>query len=177
MMFYSFSVQSAKLDRSSICQIAICKFENGELVDTWQSYIDPEDYFHPRFTAVHGITAKHVYRQPTFPEVYHVLRERFENNIVVHHYPFDRLALQGSFDRHGLNSFEVKWVDSAKFAKKALGKKYYGGYNLGSLTLILGIEFQHHDALEDSIACGKILIETNRCLNFDFNEWLKFCIC
>ncbi|MBL7111115.1 MAG: 3'-5' exonuclease [Bacteroidales bacterium] len=158
MKFYSVDVETANPDQSSICQIGIGLFENGELVDTWKSYIDPEGYFHWRFIDIHGITPKMVRGTPTFPKVYLILRQMFENNIVVHHSPFDRVAFRNVFDKYGLEPFEVNWLDSVQVARKTWDE-VDGGYNLANLASYLGIQFQHHDALEDSITCGKILVK------------------
>ena len=56
MKFYSLDVETANPDQSTICQIGVGMFEDGALVDTWKSYIDPQDYFHWRFIDIHGIT-------------------------------------------------------------------------------------------------------------------------
>jgi DNA polymerase III subunit epsilon len=157
MRFYSLDVETANPDQASICQIGIGIFENDKLVKTWKSYINPQDYFHWRFVEIHGIDSETVKRKPTFSRVYPKLKRLLENNIVVHHSPFDRIAFHKVFIKYGLEPFEVKWLDSVKVAKKAFGDGCLeGGYNLANLAAYLNIEFQHHDALEDSIACGII---------------------
>ena len=161
MRFYSLDVETANPDQSTICQIGVGVFEDGVLVDTWKSYIDPQDYFHWRFIEIHGITPKMVKRQPTFPKVYPILRQMFENNIVVHHSPFDRVAFRKVFDRYELNHFDVQWLDSVQVARKTW-KGLEGGYNLANLACHLDIEFKHHDALEDAIACGRIVLAASR---------------
>ena len=158
MKFYSVDVETANPDQASICQIGVGVFEDGKLVDTWKSYIDPQDYFHWRFIDIHGITPKMVKRKPTLPKVYPILRQMFESNIVVHHSPFDRVAFQKAFNKYGLEHFDVQWLDSVRVAKHTWDD-IDGGYNLANLAYHLNIEFQHHDALEDSFACGKIVIE------------------
>jgi len=160
MRFYSLDVETANYDQSSICQIGIGVFEDFELIDTWKSYIDPQDSFHWFMINIHGITSKTVKGKPTFPKVYPILRQMFENNIVVHHSPFDRVAFRKAFEKYELEPFDVKWLDSVRVARQAFGEGCLeGGYNLANLASYLDIEFQHHDALEDSIACGKIVVE------------------
>ena len=170
MKFYSLDVETANPDQSSICQIGVSVFEDGKLVDTWKSYIDPQDYFHLRFIEIHGITPKMVKRKPTFPEVYPILRQMFENNIVVHHSPFDRVAFRKVFDKYGLESFDVQWLDSVRVARHTWND-LDGGYNLANLALYLGIDFRHHDALEDSITCGKIMVYASRRVGIEITEW------
>jgi len=172
MKFYSLDVETANPDQSTICQIGVGIFEDGELVDTWKSYIDPQDYFHWRFIDIHGITPKIVKRKPTFPKVYPILRKMFENNIVVHHSPFDRVAFRKVFERYGLEPFEVQWLDSVRVARNTW-ECLDGGYNLANLASYLDIEFQHHDALEDSITCGKIVVEACKKKTIEIVEWIN----
>ncbi|MCX6244696.1 MAG: 3'-5' exonuclease [Bacteroidetes bacterium] len=172
--FYSLDVETANPDQSTICQIGIGIFEDGELIDTWKSYIDPQDYFHWRFIDIHGITEEDVEGQPIFPDVYPVLRQMFENNIVVHHSPFDRVAFRKAFERFGLEPFEVQWLDSMQIARKAFGGGYIdGGYNLANLASYLDIEFRHHDALEDSITAGKIVLKSCKIMKIDLGMCLS----
>lgn len=174
MKFYSLDVETANPDQSTICQIGVGVFEEGTLVDTWKSYIDPQDYFHWRFIDIHGITPQMVKRKPTFPKVYPVLRRMFENNIVVHHSPFDRVALRKVFERYGLEPFEVQWLDSVQVARKTFGDGCLeGGYNLANLASYLDIEFQHHDALEDSITAGKIVMAALRTSQTTIENWIN----
>jgi DNA polymerase III epsilon subunit-like protein len=56
MRFYSLDVETANPDQSTICQIGVGIWDDGILVDTWKSYIDPQDFFHWRFIELHGIT-------------------------------------------------------------------------------------------------------------------------
>jgi DNA polymerase-3 subunit epsilon len=172
MRFYSLDVETANSDYSSICQIGIGVFEDGELVDTWKSYIDPEDYFKWRNISIHGITEENIQGQPIFPDVYPVLRKMFENNIVVHHSHFDRTAFQQVFEKYGLDPFEVQWLDSVRVARHAFAEGCLeGGYGLDNVAAYLDIEFQHHDALEDALACGKIVLEACKKLNFNVDQW------
>ncbi len=173
MKFYSLDVETANPDQSTICQIGVGVFEDGALVDTWKSYIDPQDYFHWRFIEIHGITPKMVKSMPTFPRVYPILRQMFENNIVVHHSPFDRVAFRKVFDRYGLDHFHVQWLDSVQVARKTWNN-LEGGYNLANLACHFDIEFQHHDALEDAVACGKIVVKASNKMGVGVDRWIHF---
>jgi len=172
MKFYSLDVETANPDQSTICQIGVGIFEDGKLVGTWKAYIDPQDYFHWRFIEIHGITPKLVKGKRTFPKVYPKLRRMFENNIVVHHSPFDRIAFQKVFDKYDLEPFEVQWMDSVQVARKTWNN-LEGGYNLANLAYHLDIDFQHHDALEDAVACGKIVVKACHNLSYTIDDWLK----
>ena len=171
MKFYALDVETANPDQFSICQIGIVVFENGRVVDTWSSYIDPQSYFHWAFIRVHGITEEMVKGQPTFARVYPKLRRLLENNIVVHHSPFDKVAFHKAFDRFYLEPFHARWLDSVKVASKAFGNgTLEGGYNLANLANYLDIDFKHHDALEDAIACGKVVVHASRRMGVEVGQ-------
>ena len=75
MHFFSLDVETANYDSSTICQIGIGEFRNGEVVSTWESLIDPQSVFHYTNVRIHGITEEMVEDAPTFADVYPVLKE------------------------------------------------------------------------------------------------------
>ncbi|MEI7726133.1 MAG: 3'-5' exonuclease [Bacteroidota bacterium] len=159
MRFCSLDVETANYDSASICQIGIGIFENGVLVDTWDSLIDPQDSFHWSNVRVHGITSEMVHGAPSFNEAYPVLRKLLSENIVVHHTPFDFQAFRKAYNRFNLRPINIQWLDSARIVRHTWKQFSKGGYNLANVANHLGIEFRHHDALEDSVAAGKIVLE------------------
>ena len=111
MKFISLDVETANPDMASICQVGVGIFENGKLAETWKAYVDPQDYFHWRFTQIHGITASSVAGKRTFPRIYPKLKRLFEGNTVVHHSPFDRTAFRKAFDKYGLSRLKsTGWI-------------------------------------------------------------------
>ena len=161
-------------NRQSGPVLGVAVFENGRLVDTWSSYINPNDSFHWKFIDIHGITPEMVARKPTFPKVYPVLRGMFENQIVVSHSSFDRVAFHRAYDRFWLEPFDVRWLDSVKVARKAFGSGCLeGGYNLANLANYLDIDFRHHDALEDAVTCGKVVVEACRRLGIGVEAFFE----
>jgi DNA polymerase-3 subunit epsilon len=171
MQFYSLDVETANSDSSTICQIGIGKFVNGELVETWESLIDPQSYFHWGNVRVHGITEDMVQGAPAFSEVYPVLRQLLSGNIVVHHTPYDYQAFKRSYTRFNLVPINIRWLDSAKVVRHTWQQFSKSGYNLANVANHLGIEFRHHDALEDSVAAGKIVAEACRLTDRRINDW------
>lgn len=170
--FFSLDVETANPDAGSICQIGIGLFEEGELVDTWKSYVNPEEYFSHFNTRVHGIEAHHVAGAPRFYELFPFLKKTLEHSIVVHHMPFDRVAFHRAYDKYRLQPFTVHWLDSARVARRTWSQLSQRGYGLSNLANHLEIRFKHHDALEDSITAGKIVIEACRYSGKRLQEWL-----
>jgi DNA polymerase III subunit epsilon len=173
MRFFSLDVETANWDSSTICQIGIGKFVNGELVETWESLIDPQSSFHWGNIRVHGITEEMVQGAPAFSEVYPVLRNLLAENIVIHHSPFDCQAFRKAYNRFNLKPINIHWLDSARIVRHTWNQFSKSGYNLANVANHLGIEFRHHDALEDSVAAGKIVVEACRLTDRRVDEWLE----
>jgi DNA polymerase-3 subunit epsilon len=173
MRFYSLDVETANYDSSTICQIGIGKFVNGELVDTWESLINPQSSFHWSNIRVHGIIEDMVQGAPSFTEVYPVLRKILSENIVVHHTPFDLNAFKRAYARFNLKPIDTHWLDSSRIVRHTWTQFSKGGYNLANVANHLGIEFRHHDALEDSVAAGRIVAEACRQTDRGVKEWYE----
>jgi DNA polymerase-3 subunit epsilon len=172
MKFYTLDVETANPDYSTICQIGIGTFDEGNIIDSWKTYVDPEDYFDGMNISIHGIDEETVMGAPKFPEIYSKLKEKIEENVVVHHMPFDRVAFHRVCEKYALEPFNVKWLDSAAIARRTWEQFSHKGYGLSNLSAFLGIQFQHHDALEDSIAAGKVFLEASKKTGLGIDEWL-----
>lgn len=170
--FYAIDVETANADYSSICQIGIVEFQNGKMINSWESLINPEDYFDGMNISIHGITEKMVKHSPTFFEVYDKLKSLLENNISVHHMPFDRIAINRACEKYQLKELETNWLDSAKIVRRAWEEFAYSGYGLSKISKHLGIDFKHHDALEDAIAAGKVVLEAIDKTGLQIDDWL-----
>jgi len=174
MRFFSLDVETANSDSSTICQIGIGKFVNGELTGTWESLVDPQSSFHWSNIRVHGITEEMVQGAPSFSEVYPVLRKLLAENIVVHHTPFDFHAFKKAYTRFNLKPINIQWLDSSRIVRHTWQQFSKSGYNLSNVANHLGIDFRHHDALEDSVAAGKIVVEACRITDRRVQEWFEF---
>ncbi len=157
--FNAIDVETANADRSTICQIGIAHIRDGVVVDTWKSLINPEDDFDWWNIEIHGITEEVTQDAPTLPEVRDELRSRLLGSILVSHTSFDRVAFERAMDKYRLDQLDVRWLDSAKVVRRAWPEKYSErGYGLGRVARDFGIDFQHHDALEDARVSAEIML-------------------
>ncbi|MBN8641251.1 MAG: transposase [Flavobacteriales bacterium] len=173
MNFLSLDVETANADSSSICQIGIAQFNNGEIVDKWSVLINPKDYFDPFNVAIHGITEKQVKEAPIFKQIYPELKQRIENQITIHHMPFDRIAINRACDYHSLEYIQPQWLDSAKIVRRTWHEFAQSGYGLANIAKHLNITFNHHDALEDAITAGIVVTKACEITNLTIEEWIK----
>lgn len=173
MDFFSIDVETANPDFSSICQIGLVEFRNGSINDKWESLIDPEDFFDPVNISIHGIEENHVKGAPLFPDVYSELENRLRESIVICHTHFDRVAFSRAAEKYDLNRPNWIWLDSAKVVKRTWKEFSRRGYGLKNVAFHLGIEFDHHDALEDARAAGEVMVKAIHESNLSIEEWTK----
>lgn len=158
MNFVSLDVETANASLASICQVGIVHFDNGQIVDKWSSLIDPEDFFDYMNVSVHGIDEDHVDGAPTFQQAASEIARRISGQTVVTHTSFDRSAINQACGKYGLAPPECAWLDTARVARRTWPDVARRGYGLSSLAQRFGIDFKHHDALEDARAAGIILL-------------------
>lgn len=171
--FNAIDVETANADRASICQIGIVKVENGEIKDQWQTLVNPECWFDPLNVSIHGIKEKYVKESPTMPELRGELRKRLRGSVLVSHTSFDRVAFERCMSRYNLEQLQVKWLDSAKIARRAWPEDYgHSGYGLKNIAYDLGIQFKHHDALEDARAAAEVVLQACDSSRMDIDDWL-----
>jgi DNA polymerase-3 subunit epsilon len=172
MDFVVVDVETANADLSSICQVGIASFSEGELVDAWVSLVNPEDYFSPVNISIHGIDEYQVRDAPTWGEVFSQVSSRLQDRIVVSHTPFDRLALARACDRSNLAGFDCTWLDSARVVRRAWPQFSRSGYGLSNVATFFGIEYKAHDALEDARCAGLLLLRAVVETGLSPEQWL-----
>ena len=172
MDFVVVDVETANADLSSICQVGIASFCNGGLADTWESLVNPEDYFSPVNKSIHGIDEYRVKDAPTWADVFPEVVSRLEEMIVVSHTPFDRLALSRACDRLNLAGFDCTWLDSARVVRRAWPQFSRSGFGLSNVAACFGIDYKAHDALEDARCAGLLLLRAIVETGLSPEQWL-----
>lgn len=172
MDFVVVDVETANAKLSSICQIGIASFRNGELAETWKSLVDPEDYFSPVNISIHGIDEHAVEGAPTWRRIFPEVRARLQDRIAVSHTLFDRLALTRACDRFGMAGCDCAWLDSARVVRIAWPQFSRSGYGLSNVAAHFGIEYQAHDALEDARCAGLLLLRAIAETGLNPEQWL-----
>jgi len=174
LTFNAIDVETANADRASICQIGIAHVRDGQIAEHWQTLINPEDWFDPWNTSIHGIDESDVEESPALPEVRDELRRRLRGSILVSHTSFDRVAFERAMQRYDLEQLRVTWLDSAKIVRRAWPEKFARrGWGLKNVASELGISFQHHNALEDARAAAQIVLRACRERRIGIEEWLS----
>ncbi|AKI03194.1 DNA polymerase III epsilon subunit-like 3'-5' exonuclease [Hoeflea sp. IMCC20628] len=151
-------VETANENFSSICSIGVAKFRAGKLVDEHYTLVNPETYFSN--TYIHGIDISHVEDAPKLAEGLTMLSAWLSDDYArtVCHMPFDKTATTRAADKVSMNWDHINWHDSARAVKLAWPEYRQSGYGLKKIAKVLGIEFEHHNALADAKAAGEVLL-------------------
>ena len=173
--FFAIDVETANADRSSICQIGIVEVRKGAFVSEWSTFIDPKDYFDSWNVRIHGIDEARVSGAPVFKEIAAEIKERLNGHYVISHSPFDKGAINAAFAVNRLPPCEPIWLDSARMSRRVWHQDELisNGVALAVLAEKLGIEFQHHDALEDAKACAEISLRICEHAGITVADWEK----
>lgn len=172
MDFVALDVETANADLSSICQIGIAEFKDGNITGEVSTLIDPEDYFDPMNVFIHGITPDDVISAPTFGQVSELINQYLAGAICATHTHFDRSAFLQASAKHGVPMPDCTWLDTARVARRTWESVARKGYGLSNLASMLEIEFQHHDALEDAKAAGKVLCAAIEHSGIGLEDWI-----
>ena len=175
-MSYSYvalDVETANDFRGSICSIGLVKFQDGTIVDTYYTLINPETSFDTFNISIHGIKPEDVADAPTFPEVRQDIFDFIGSDIVVCHFAqFDMGALNDVYNKYQLDYDDIKYICSYRLAKVAMPGQL--NYKLKNLSKTLNIQLDHHNALSDAKASGLILDHLLSANSFsDLNDFLK----
>lgn len=175
-MSYSYvalDVETANDFRGSICSIGLVKFQDGTIVDTYYTLINPETSFDTFNISIHGIKPEDVADAPTFPEVRQDIVDFIGSDIVVCHFAqFDMGALNDVYNKYQLDYDDIKYICSYRLAKVAMPGQL--NYKLKNLSKALNIQLDHHNALSDAKASGLILDHLLSANSFfDLNDFLK----
>jgi DNA polymerase-3 subunit epsilon len=155
--FLALDFETANQSRNSACAIALAVVENLEIVKTVSYLIKPPtDYFF--FTDLHGISWEDVKDEPSFDKIWKEISPFFSNIdfIAAHNAPFDKSVLKRSCGHYDLKMPEIDFICTYRKSEKMLKLKRF---RLNDVSDYFGIELDHHNALSDTIACAKIMIE------------------
>jgi len=142
--------------RDKITEIAIVLHDGEQVVDTYETLVNPECYIPPGITQITGITQEMVADAPKFYEVARHVVEMTEGAIfVAHNVRFDYSFLREEFRRLGY-TFTRKQLCTVRLSRQAFPG--LPSYSLGRLAAHFRIPIeQRHRAMGDAAATARIL--------------------
>ena len=139
-----------------ITEVAAVKVRNHQVIDEWQSLINPERRIPANITLLTGITDAMVANAPLFRHIAGDL-EAFTNDavFVAHNVNFDYGFISAEYQRLEQNYRRPKFCTVANMRRHFPGLR---SYSLGNLCQEYGIRLdQHHRALHDARATATLL--------------------
>ena len=156
--FTAIDFETANRRRDSACQLPAVTVREGRIVREQMWMIRPDPFFFsPGNIRIHGIHPADVQDHPTFGELWQDIAVFLNGDcLIAHNAPFDLGVLIGCLERHQHPIPSLHFSCTRLIARQTWPDR--GRYGLKPLSDWLGVQFKHHDALEDSRACAKVLL-------------------
>lgn len=142
--------------RSSACAIGLVKVIDGHIVKKFHSLLNPiQDDYRKNNANINGITTEMVAVAPKFIELWPFIKNFIGGDVLVcHNAAFDKAVWQEQILRYRCSDDPLKY--------KFLCTYEITGLSLEKACAKHNIEIGcHHDALDDAVACAKIMLAEN----------------
>lgn len=163
MDYTAIDFETASGEPTSACSIAAVVVEGDVVVEKFYTLIKPppETKFLKFCTKVNGITKEMTETAPDFPAVWKRLSPYLIGRLVVaHNASFDMRVLEAMLKYYSIPIPDFRYACTVKLSRMAWPKLL--SHKLDAMGEFLNIRFNHHHALEDSIACAAIPIAAGR---------------
>ena len=159
MNFVTIDFETAKYSRESACSIGLVKYIDGKVSDTFYSLIRPPSlYIRPDFTEIHGLTVDDIKDAPTFADIWNSGIKPFIGGfpLAAHNAPFDTGVLRAVLEWYDLDIPPLQYFCTCSLARRAWPE--LESHSLASLAENFGIVYNAHNALDDAMTCGKLVL-------------------
>lgn len=149
--FVTIDFEHATWSKGSVCSVGIATFNRlGQVIDEYYTLVKPpHNKFEWHLTNVHKINSELTKAAPTFIDVFPEIKKRINNRLVVAHGAFhtDKHCLEQAMELSGIDDIlEIEWDCTQRLCD----------CSLDVACEVINVELNHHEALSDAIACGKI---------------------
>ena len=160
--YVAIDFETANTYANSACSVGLVRFIDGKEVASLHSLICPSKmYFIPEWTKeIHHISYDDVRNKPQFPEAWNTLVAPFMAHtpglpLVAHNAEFDMNVIRSCMDYYGMPVPQLCYFDSLKVAQRTWPELEC--HRLTYLGKRFLIQYDAHNALDDSRTCGKII--------------------
>ena len=147
-------------EQHRVTELGAVRVRDGEVLDRYQTLLNPQRSIPPGITRLTGITAEMVAGAPSFSDVADEFAEFLDGGIfVAHNVDFDYRFIAQEFNRLGRPFRMPKLCTCASMRKLYPGRR---SYSLAALTDDFDIRLDsHHRALCDAEAAAELLVLIN----------------
>ena len=147
---------------SAITEIGAVKVCGGQVLGTFETFVNPGTPLPPFITELTGITDEMLIDAPriesVLPSLFEFLGSDKSTVFVAHNAPFDLSFLKASAALHGYVWPNFRVIDTVKAARFVLTKDDVANYQLGTLAVYFRTEIApNHRALDDALATVDVL--------------------
>lgn len=162
MKIVSLDFETANYSRISACSAGVAVFEDAQLVESKSWLIKPpkgHGFFLPEWTRdIHGLNWFSVKDAPEFPAVAsEIVPHLVQADIVIaHNAGFDMSVLEQALRHFQLPCPSFSYLCTCRLARAVWPDM--PNHRLNTLAGSIGHTFQHHEAVSDAVAAGRIML-------------------
>jgi DNA polymerase III epsilon subunit family exonuclease len=143
---------------AGITEIGVVKVKGGEVLGTFQSFVDPGHSLPVFITQLTGISDEMLVSAPFLPTLFEFLGSAEETVVVAHNSPFDLSFLKAASKTHEIQWPDYLTVDTARLARAVLDRDEVINCKLSTLAEFFGAATSpNHRALDDAMATVDVL--------------------
>ncbi len=147
---------------AGITEIGVVKVKGGQILGTFQSFVDPGHSLPVFITQLTGISDEMLISAPfideILPTLFDFLGSANETVVVAHNSPFDLSFLKAAAKAHEMDWPDYVTVDTARLARAVLDRDEVINCKLSTLADFFGATTSpNHRALEDAMATVDVL--------------------
>lgn len=163
MRYVAIDFETANNETISACSVGLAKMEDGKVVDSFYSLINPpSSYFSPMNISIHGIRPEDVSDAPSFEDIWpDMLMFIGEHLLIAHNAPFDIGILRAMLQWYGLPIPPLRYTCTVRISRKVWPD--LPSHKLTDLSRLFGFDYRAHHALEDAVNCGLVFHKACPC--------------
>jgi len=147
---------------AGITEIGVVKVKGGEVLGTFQSFVDPGHSLPIFITQLTGISDEMLISAPfideILPTLFEFLGSAEDTVVVAHNSPFDLSFLKAASKTHEIEWPDYLTVDTARLARAVLDRDEVINCKLSTLAEFFGASTSpNHRALDDAMATVDVL--------------------
>ncbi len=147
---------------SAITEIGAIKVKTGQVIDQFESFVNPLAPIPEYITDLTGITNQMLMNAPIideiFPKFLEFVGDHEDSVLVAHNAPFDLSFLKSAAKELDLIWPKYRTLDTVTIARQVLSKEDVPNCKLGTLAEFFGTKVEpNHRALDDAKATTEVL--------------------
>ena len=155
--------ETANTKSGSICAVGCAVLDDGVVTASKEWLVCPHKgyrWMRPDFTDIHGLSFWDVCNRAEFVDIWPELQQMLlsADCVVIHNSRFDLGHLRSVLAMYELPPVEFDYADSLTISRRLFPDM--PSHSLDAMAERFGIQFQHHNALEDALTCATIIALT-----------------